>query len=292
MEIKMKDKVAVIVLVLTLVATMIPMSAFASQTDEPEITSVKELVQEIKGEVNENNELSLKETNTKINNTSPDVIAEYKVLAVKEMISTLQDTPPVYINTGNEREVITTVEELIPGVNLKSTFIDEPETNIASNILNDISNIFIEKAYAITSGSASLSKKYGNRQYTATYEIVFFSNNAGTGLRPGKICLVSHYNISDKGLVLKSADVTGTSMWAYGDITADKPVLSDKKAEKAVSNIDCWCQYKISISQGGYQLYSGYVKLINYVRLDKLDKKNKTANLTQHWDFRGPSQMK
>jgi hypothetical protein len=265
--------------------SLMPGFAFAevtSDSDDYEIISVNQLEEEISEKTDKNNELTKKEGEEIFSETEPEILAAYidnSIDIAMEKCNEIVADKEFCLEGENELII---KEDVCEGINMEIRLTDEEESSLVGTLSGFVINSLCTPVYAASgSGSETVTKEYGARRFTATLKLTIAT------IVFAKLCLVNHYKISSNGLDLTSTDVGGTAAYLVADIPSAKATKTDTVARSEGANIDCEGSYtvKVTIPYFGIPIQTKYAVLMNYVKLENLDKKNKKAKVKQHMTF-------
>ena len=218
----------------------------------------------------ENNEMEYSEVEKLINNA--------EAIAEKQNIDLNQD-----------QAYLKKVINLEEGVTLTIELYDLDENEEISDVITEAKAASAENGDTISVPSGSMEtmdyipyrtiyKNYGNRYFTTKYTYGYPSGSV-------TILTENHYSIGDYGLKARK----GVCVCKHEGIFSDKKArwdITDRTATAVGNdiNIEGLVEYTVG-GAGGFSSGPRHMKLDTRVRLDKLDKANKRAQVTEHAYF-------
>ena len=144
-------------------------------------------------------------------------------------------------------------------------------------IAESILSTGLTTVYANTeSNSGVVTKEYGNRKFTATYNIL-------CGIGSASITLINHYKLDENGITERYGETSATQLSFFGSISCDSQgTITDKYATKpGGSNTNMYAQYYVTASSGGWNT-NATAKIDSVLTYKKINKTKKTITLTQY----------
>lgn len=255
------------IVIVAIIALITQSSSFASKADDDSVsTTSSEIVKHLKAEEKSPDGLTEKERSAIIENSTKQARDDYLELVLDQASKKIEEENPM-LKDGEEY--------------LKKTFpLDccaKVEVTLQDEAESSDDPTFTPSSWEHNHTDYVGYKDYGKRKYTARFNAIA---NIGTWLI---FRVTNHYTISNKGLSIRSVESE------YNNGTYVKRVDSGSKIEDAYAakegtDINCIgrIKYEVEIPVIGGSVATLNVKLRNYVRLEKLEKKNKRAKVTCH----------
>lgn len=235
--------------------------SFANEPEEnPKYSTSSEIVKAMKAEEQSNDGLTDNERTDIVENSTQKAKEDYLELMMDQAVKKINEEDPALENGEENRKE----EYLLDcGARVEVTLSDQTENQ---------DDTFTPSSKEHEHLDFQGYKDYGDRKYTATFHAVA---SYGTWLT---FRVINHYTISNKGLRIRSAE-SDYSNGSYVKRLESDSKIEDASATKDGADINCIgrIKYESQFPIIGATVRTFNAKLRNYVKLVKLEKKNKRA---------------
>lgn len=250
----------------------IPVLATESKQQQYAINDIGALKRELNS--NAFAELSKVEKQKISKDINPNVKAEFFTEKIETALIEFSDMEVDLSTTAEGNQYGEETIDLGDGCYAILEVTDKEDLNLSQTIAKNVKSWINPTVYA---KSSKVTKKYGNRYFTASFNVV-------CGIGGAKIVLENHYKLSSSGITERYGVSSCSSVSLGGTISHGDPVITDKTATTpGKSDTNMHCQYEVNGSAGGVWNYSKTFTLNTRLIYNSINKSAKTITLTHEW---------